>query len=183
MEKRYGFGEAVGIESEGADDPRMELGGDESAQNVSPGTEDESEIEGQGECVEMERDTTVEGNLMAVHHRDYALSALPTHRELLHLTGGEEEVGVVEEERGSSDVDCEEGGWVSVQDSNRRIKRQHVRGHPAQIVPSLHVQVPHQHPLQVHTFLYYAVLTPKITFRPNKMHSCPSIHTLSAFSF
>lgn len=57
----------------------------------------------------MERDTTVEGNLMAVHHRNYAPSALPTHRELVHLTGGEEKVGIVEEERGSSDVDGEEG--------------------------------------------------------------------------
>lgn len=89
---------------------------------------------------------------MAVHHRGYIPSAFPTHRELLHLTGGEEEVGVVEEERGSSDMDGEEGGGVPVEDPDRRIKRQHVSGHSARIVPSLHVKVPHQHPLQVSIF-------------------------------
>lgn len=84
---------------------------------------------------------------MAVHHRGYIPSAFPTYRELLHLTGGEEEVGVVEEKRGSSDMDGEERGGVPVEDPDRRIKRQHVSGHSARIVPSLHVKVPHQHPL------------------------------------
>lgn len=35
VEKRDGLGEMVGSESEGADDPCMELGGDESAENIS----------------------------------------------------------------------------------------------------------------------------------------------------
>lgn len=89
---------------------------------------------------------------MAMHHRGYIPSAFPTHRELLHLTGGKEEVGVAEEERESSDMDGEEGGGVPVEDPDSRIKRQHVSGHAAKIVTSLHVKVPHQHPLQVFIF-------------------------------
>lgn len=69
VEKRDGFGEMICVESKGADDPCIERGRDESSQNVSFRMEDESEIERQGESVEMERDTAVEGNLMAMHNR------------------------------------------------------------------------------------------------------------------
>lgn len=60
------------------------------------------------------------------------------------------ELEVVEVERGGGDVDAEECRGVPVHDPDRRIQRQHVRGHPARVAPRLHVEALEHHVLPPH---------------------------------
>lgn len=57
------------------------------------------------------------------------------------MAGRELEVEVVKLEGGGGDVDAKEGGWIAIEDLDRRIQGEHIRWYPTGIHPSLYIKI------------------------------------------